>query len=135
MAGKWFDQKGPGFVLFPSFCLYAVGFLILGTFPSLFGLLSTALIIGVGSASIFPGLQTVMLTYAAPQQKGKAISTFFLAYDIGFGLGALLLLSLAAGIGYSKMFLFCSIIVLTSGFIYFVFNRQNQPLHDQKLAS
>ncbi len=135
LTGKWFDQKGPGFVLFPSFGLYAIGFLILGIFPSLFGLLLAALIIGVGSASIFPGLQTVMLTYAAPHQKGKAISTFFLAYDIGFGLGALLLLSLAAGIGYSKMFLFCSIIVLTSGFIYFVFNRQNQPLHDQKLAS
>ncbi|MCK2156608.1 MFS transporter [Exiguobacterium sp. 17-1] len=135
LAGRWFDQKGPGFVLFPSYLLYGLGFILLGVFPSLPGLLLAALIIGIGSASIFPGLQTVMLTYAAPHQKGKAISTFFLAYDSGFGLGALLLSGLAAKIGYSNMFLFCSAIVLTSGFIYFIFNRRNAPPHEHELAS
>nr|WP_285801163.1 MFS transporter [Exiguobacterium sp. s193] len=134
-AGKRFDQRGPASVLVPSYGLYATGFLILGLFPTLPGLLLAALIIGVGSASIFPGLQTVMLTYAAPEQKGKAISTFFLAYDSGFGIGAFLLSGIAAKVGYSNMFLMCSLVVVSSGLLYGYFRRSASSSAKQDIAS
>ena len=134
-AGKRFDQRGPASVLVPSYGLYATGFLILGLFPTLPGLLLAALIIGIGSASIFPGLQTVMLTYAAPEQKGKAISTFFLAYDSGFGIGAFLLSGIAAKVGYSNMFLMCSLVVVSSGVLYGHFRRSTPPSVKQDIAS
>ncbi|VWX35090.1 MFS transporter [Exiguobacterium oxidotolerans] len=134
-AGKRFDRRGPASVLVPSYALYAVGFLVLGLFPTLPGLLFAALIIGIGSASIFPGLQTVMLTYAAPAQKGKAISTFFLAYDSGFGIGAFLLSGIAAKVGYSNMFLMCSLVVVSSGLLYGYFRRSTSLSTDQNIAS
>ncbi|OIN66474.1 MFS transporter [Exiguobacterium sp. KRL4] len=134
-AGKRFDRKGHASVLVPSYGLYATGFLVLGLFPTLPGLLLAALIIGVGSASIFPGLQTVMLTYAAPEQKGKAISTFFLAYDSGFGIGAFLLSGISAKVGYSNMFLMCSLVVVSSGLLYGYFHRSSPIPTDQSIAS
>ena len=136
IAGKLFDQRGAAFVLLPSYVLYMIGFVILGMYPSLAGLLLAAVIIGVGSASIFPGLQTVLLNFAPPAQKGKAISTFFLAYDTGFGIGALILATVASGIGYSNMFLSCSLIVLVSGLLYFTFTkRQAASSETEELAS
>jgi len=135
LAGKRFDRKGPASVLIPSYGLYAVGFLVLGFFPTLYGLLFAALIIGIGSASIFPGLQTVMLTYAAPEQKGKAISTFFLAYDSGFGIGAFLLSGIAAKTGYSNMFLICSLVVVSSGLLYVYSRRSSATATNQDIAS
>jgi len=98
-------------------------------------LLFAALIIGIGSASIFPGLQTVMLTYAAPEQKGKAISTFFLAYDSGFGIGAFLLSGIAAKTGYSNMFLICSLVVVSSGLLYGYSRRSSATATNQDIAS
>ncbi len=135
LAGKRFDRKGPASVLIPSYGLYAVGFLVLGFFPTLYGLLFAALIIGIGSACIFPGLQTVMLTYAAPEQKGKAISTFFLAYDSGFGIGAFLLSGIAAKTGYSNMFLICSLVVVSSGLLYVYSRRSSATATNQDIAS
>ena len=136
IAGKLFDQRGAAFVLLPSYALYMMGFVILGIYPSFAGLLTAAVIIGIGSASIFPGLQTVLLNFAPPAQKGKAISTFFLAYDTGFGIGALILATVASGIGYSNMFLSCSLIVLVSGLLYFTFTkRQAASSETEELAS
>jgi len=136
IAGKLFDQRGAAFVLLPSYALYMIGFVILGMYPSFVGLLTAAIIIGIGSASIFPGLQTVLLNFAPPAQKGKAISTFFLAYDTGFGIGALILATVASGIGYSNMFLSCSLIVLVSGLLYFTFTkRQAASSETEELAS
>ncbi|MCY1690366.1 hypothetical protein OVA29_06015 [Exiguobacterium sp. SL14] len=76
------------------------------------------------------------MNFAPREQKGKAISTFFLAYDTGFGIGALILATVASKIGYSNMFLSCSLIVLVSGLLFLTFTKRQVTLSEpEELAS
>ncbi len=122
-------------MLLPSYVLYMIGFVILGMYPSFAvyclqpSLLESVLLLSSRSSNR-------SLELRPPAQKGKAISTFFLAYDTGFGIGALILATVASGIGYSNMFLSCSLIVLVSGLLYFTFTkRQAASSETEELAS
>lgn len=127
--GKLIDRKGSHFLVYPSLAIFGIGIVCLGYSSSLAGLLTSGIILGASYGAIFPSFQTIAVKNSPSHKTGAAIGTFYLFYDIGFGLGAFVLASIAAAFGYSMMYYIVSLIVLaTAGAYYLV--RQYQRKND-----
>ena len=131
--GKLLDTRGPSFLMFPSFLLFALGLIVLSVSSSVMGILVSGLILGLAYGAIFPCFQTITIRLSPPENAGSATATFFLFYDGGFGLGAFVLAFIASVLGYAKMYMLVSVLVLLSLLLYYyLFHRKQSspPLKD-----
>ncbi|TCS96668.1 MFS transporter [Hazenella coriacea] len=118
LAGKLFDQRGSDLVVYPGILAYVLGLSCLGVAqgPILFYL--AAAFIGFGYGSIQPSLQALVIESVPKQRRGAATATFFIAIDLGIGLGSLLLGFVATWIGYPWMYISTILFVLLSCMTY-----------------
>jgi MFS family permease len=119
-TGRWFDQFGANKLIFPSILLFAVGMLLLSQIHGAGSFLLSAGFIGLGWGTIFPIFQTIAVKDALPQRKGVATATFLSIYDIGNGLGALIVGLIAAKTGFRLLYLTSSVYVLFGAFLYYI---------------
>jgi MFS family permease len=94
-SGRVYDAFGHRCVIPPAAGLLigAVILLYLAESPGL--LFSASLLYGLSSGALFPGLQALTLAAVQPEQRTEATASFMNSYDLGFGLGALLMGRLA----------------------------------------
>jgi predicted MFS family arabinose efflux permease len=116
--GRLIDQKGPGYLVYPSLVLFAMGILLLAFSNQLTSLLVAAIILGSSYGAVFPSFQTMAVQAGPSQRTGISIATFFLFYDLGFGIGALLIGIIVAQSGYSVMYICVSALVMITLFVY-----------------
>ena len=69
------------------------------------GIFAAAVLYGIGFGSAQPSLQAAALHLADPQRKGAANASFLMAFDLGIGLGSILLGAVSQLMGYSQLFL------------------------------
>ncbi len=69
------------------------------------GVIIAATLYGIGFGSAQPALQAAMLTIVDPSKRGVANASFFTAFDLGIGLGAILLGVVSQMFGY-RIFIF-----------------------------
>ncbi|MHA3891301.1 MFS transporter [Acinetobacter sp. GXMZU3951] len=113
-VGRWFDQKGPSSVIYPSFVLFAVGLAVVSQLHQPWVLWLSAILIGVGYGTLFPCLQTVAIQTVPKHRIGHAVSTYFTLFDLGLALGSVIMGILIAYWGYSKTYLLCALITLAT---------------------
>lgn len=123
--GKIIDKKEAGFLIYPSLALLAIGMVCMGISNSLFLVIITGLILGLSYGCVFPCFQTIAVQSCPPEKSGSAMGTFFLFYDCGFGLGAIILAKVSVFSGYSNMYFIISMIILMMMVIYAVFKKMN----------
>ncbi|WP_439743044.1 MFS transporter [Bacillus pseudomycoides] len=112
-AGKVSDKYGEGIIIIPALFTLIAALLVLAMTNGIVGLVITAILYGIGFGSAQPALQVAMIRLASPEKRGIANATFFTAFDLGIGLGSIILGFVSQLMGYQMLFLVCAV----SGFI------------------
>jgi MFS family permease len=123
--GKIIDKKGASHLVYPSLILFSIGMIFMGFTDSLATVIVTGIILGLSYGCLFPSFQTLAVESCPSDRSGSAIGTFFLFYDLGFGLGAILLAKIANLSSYSTMYFIISSIVLLILILFSTFKKNN----------
>ncbi len=118
-TGRWFDQKGENFVMYPSFLLFAIGIAILSQANQGFYLLFAGVIVGLGYGTFLSSAQAIAIKVSPRHRMGLATSTFFSFIDVGVGIGPFLLGLLIPITGLRGMYAGIAVVILASCFLYY----------------
>lgn len=120
LTGRWFDLKGEGFVLYPSFVLFAIGLAILSLARQDFILLLAGMFIGLGFGTFLSSGQAVAIKSSPDHRMGLATSTFFAITDIGVGLGPFFLGLLVPFFGFRGLYMSMAGVALLAMGLYYL---------------
>ncbi|OIB01255.1 MFS transporter [Paenibacillus sp. LC231] len=123
-AGKLSDRFGEAAVIIPSLVVTAGALIILSLSSGLPGLIIAAILYGIGFGSAQPALQAATLRIAPEDRRGAANASFMTAFDLGIGLGAILLGLVSERIGYAYLFTVTAVSVVVSLVIFTIFVRR-----------
>lgn len=118
LAGKVFDRKGHPWVLLPGAFFAITGLILLSFTTGTMSLVSAALFYGMGFGMIQPALQAWVINRVPPHKRGVATGTFFSGFDLGIGLGSMVLGLVARFTGYGMMYRLSSLLMVLYLVIY-----------------
>ncbi len=124
ISGKLLDKYGEVFIIFPALCITILAIVVLTISNGLIGVIIAAALYGIGFGSAQPALQAAMLTIVDPSKRGVANASFFTAFDLGIGLGAILLGVVSQMFGYRILFSGSAISALIALIIFVFFVKQ-----------
>ena len=87
-AGEMSDRRGRSAVILPGMLLAALAFTVLGVTSGPIGVLTGAAIFGLASGSAQPALMALTTDRVPPEERGKAMGTFYTAWELGISAGA-----------------------------------------------
>jgi MFS family permease len=90
IAGLISDHRGRGQVLAPAVALTTAGLLALGSLSGPLSLPVAAVLYGLGFGAAQPTLQALVVDRVPPARRGAAMAAFYIAFDLGVGLGTIL---------------------------------------------
>lgn len=118
-AGRISDRKGTDVVVIPGLILATAGIVLLGLAQGLSYMLFSAVLIGLGFGAAQPSLQALTIKLAPPERRGAANATFFSAFDLGIGLGAIILGTVSTWVGFANMYLLSGLAGVIGIILYF----------------
>ena len=89
-TGRLSDRFGTNKVIFPGMAMIILAFFLLTRADSLIDLIIVAIVYGLGYGSVQPVLNALMVKYCPADRRGIGNSTFHIAMDGGYGIGAVL---------------------------------------------
>ncbi|MBP1931074.1 MFS transporter [Ammoniphilus resinae] len=104
VAGKLFDRRGHKWVLYPGAFFTITGLILLSYTTTVGTLIAASVFYGIGFGAIQPSLQAWTINRVSPQRRGVANGTFFSGFDLGIGVGAMLLGIVARYTSYAMMY-------------------------------
>ncbi|MEL7564451.1 MAG: MFS transporter [Dehalobacterium sp.] len=119
IAGRWADNSGPDMVLLIGHLAIFTGMVAIGLSHTITGLLLAGAATGLGFGFCMPTLQAMAVRFASAQRRGVATATFFIALDLGIGLGTILWGYVAEATGYQIMYFTTLIPIALAGTIYY----------------
>ena len=111
-VGKIIDKKGAAYLIYPALSLFAIAMLLLSFVNNLPMVLVSGALLGLSYGTVFPSFQTMSIKACAPEKSSAAVATFFLFYDLGFGIGAIILNKIANVFDYDGMYFSISLFIL-----------------------
>lgn len=107
IAGPLSDRISRRAVIIPGLFLNLVGMGLLAAAPSPAWLIGAAVVAGIGTGAAQPALMTVAVDETTPQRRGQSMAQYQCFYDLGIGIGSLLLGALLDFVGqnFSIMYL------------------------------
>jgi MFS family permease len=87
-AGRISDRRGRGAVILPGMLLAALAFVILGLTSGSTGVLVGAAIYGAAFGSVQPALMALTADRVPAEERGKAMGTFYTAWEFAISAGA-----------------------------------------------
>ena len=112
LIGKLFDRIGARPVVYASLAAYGLGLAMLGRVESPAGLLAAGAVIGLGFGGANPSLQAMAVLAAPAPQRGLATATYFLAMDVGIGVGSFVLGAALQIVDFQTLYSGCALMVL-----------------------
>lgn len=128
LVGKLFDNYSEHFLYYPGIVLFGGGLLLLSHAHSGAFVLISAVFMGIGFGALFPCFQALAMKLSPTHRTGAANGTFFLLFDLGYGVGSYVMGSISSHTNYRTMFTFAGIIALASIVFYYF-------IHHKRLAS
>jgi MFS family permease len=111
-SGRLADRRGRLFVIVPGMICMAFGLLLIPFAHSLLQLMLAAVFIGLGFGSCQPATMALAVDPVHPDERGMALSTYFIGFDSGISVGSFIPGAIAAGFGFNAAWVFSSICVL-----------------------
>jgi MFS family permease len=111
-AGKALDRSGPRRIIIICLSMLIIGFPLLALVKNEYGFYFSAIILGFGNGVVWPTFQTMINNIVAPNRRGAANSTAFMAMDLGMGLGMIIAGAISQSWSISLAFMCCSIFSL-----------------------
>jgi predicted MFS family arabinose efflux permease len=128
LAGRYFDKHGPFAIMAAGFIAIALSFVILFAAHGLPLFLLSAVVLGLGFGIVQPTAMAMAINRVAPFRRGAANGTIMSAFDLGIGLGSIMLGYLSKVVGLSYMYLSCSFIILIPLVLFYLKDaRDPQP--------
>ena len=120
-TGRLSDKVGANKVVLPGMVLIIVAFLFLSCATTLGHVLAVACIYGIGYGSVQPVLNALVVKFCPPDRRGIGNSTFHIAMDGGYGLGAIIWGALAdITNSVASIFVGAAVSVVIAGALYFL---------------
>ncbi|MFC7405844.1 MFS transporter [Georgenia alba] len=119
-VGRIQDRRGDNVVIVPAIASLAVGLGVLGVATSDVMVVISAAFVGFGFGTILSSSQAAAVGLVPEERLGVAVSTFYLAVDIGTGVAPALLGVVAGASGYRVMYLLLAAVVLASAGLYYL---------------
>ncbi|MDR0356663.1 MAG: MFS transporter [Deltaproteobacteria bacterium] len=101
-AGRIYDRYGHLFVIPPAVALLITAILSLVFFPDPKIMLAASVLYGLGVGTLFPSIQALTLSSVPDERNTAASAVFFVCFDVGIGLGTMILGFLAGFFGTFK---------------------------------
>lgn len=79
--------------------------------------------VGLGFGVSIPAFQTQFINMTTPEKRGSANSTFFIAIDLGLGIGMVASGKFVEQLGFQKMFLVAAILCIIALIYYYFISR------------
>jgi len=102
-AGRIHDQLGHSYVMVPSGLMLLAAMMALYSAQSRETLFVVSIIYGLSTGAVFPSLQALALSSVPLSGRTEATASLFNAFDLGMGLGSLLLGYLASQAGSYRL--------------------------------
>ena len=128
-TGPLIDRRGGNSVAYPGLVLFAIGMLMISQATTSWVFLLAAAIIGLGYGNFQSTSQAIAIKVTPPHRMGLATSTYFIALDLGLGVGPFVLGYLVPLSGYRGMYLsLVGLIVVSIIVYYFTHGRKDKAL-------
>ena len=105
LSGRLSDRFGRSAVIIPGMFFLAVSMVVLAYTTSQVGLLWTAVLQGIGFGAVHPALMAWIVDRSTIHDRGPALATLMMAFDIGVGLSAIGLGQVLQRTDFSTMYL------------------------------
>ncbi|MFZ5595766.1 MAG: MFS transporter [Bacillota bacterium] len=119
-AGRLFDRKGPAGIMAAGFASILLAFVILFLAGGIGPFLLSAVAMGIGFGTVQPSAMAMAINRVAPHRRGAANGTIMSSFDLGIGLGSIILGAISNSAGLSNMYLSCSLFVIAAAAIFFL---------------
>ncbi|WP_438350273.1 MFS transporter [Paenibacillus sp. FA6] len=126
VIGKVFDKYNEHLLVYPGILLFAIGMLLLSQAHSGTVILMAGVIMGVGYGALVPCFQTLAMKLASGHRRGAALGTFFLLFDLGYGVGSYFMGLIASLTDYRMMYVVAGFITLFSVVVYYLLHHRPQ---------
>jgi MFS family permease len=130
IIGKVFDQYNEHLLAYPGILLFAIGLLLLSQAHSGTVILMAGIIMGIGYGALIPCFQTLAIKLAPGHRRGAAMGTFFLLFDLGYGLGSYFMGLIASFSDYRMMYVVAGFITLLSVSAYYLLHHRSRAKHN-----
>jgi len=87
-AGEMSDRRGRAAVIVPGMIVTGLSFLVLGMTTGPLGVLTGGAVLGLGIGSAQPALMALTTDRVPPAERGKAMGTFYTAWELAIASGA-----------------------------------------------
>ena len=118
-AGRLYDRRGIAVVFVPGSLSIIAAMIMLGFLPNPAYLFIAAALYGFGFGCVQPALQAWAVNRSENNRRGMANATYFSAFDLGVGFGAMMYGFIAEAFGYSTIY-FTSAFSVTLSLILFL---------------
>lgn len=136
LAGKSFDKNGPVKIMFIGFLAVILAFFLLYMAKGNAMFIASAVAMGIGFGIVHPTAMAMAINRVEPFRRGAANGTVFSAFDLGIGLGSILLGILSEKVGLSYMYLSCSFIAIIPLVLFYLKDakefRGSKPVGDSQ---
>ncbi|WP_431029958.1 MFS transporter [Lysinibacillus sp. LZ02] len=123
-TGKLYDQKGPRFVMIPSFIIFSVGLFLLAFMASAWQFIVAAICIGIGYGTLTTSMQSQAVQSALQNRSGYATATYFTLFDSGIAVGSYVLGLLAVTFNYQMVYMLCGLLLVINMVLYIGFSNK-----------
>lgn len=124
VIGKVFDRYKEHYLYYPGVALFAVGLILLSRANSSTAVLTAGIIMGIGYGALLPCFQTLAVKLAPEHRRGSATGTFFLMFDLGYGIGSYFMGMIASFTDYRTMYTVAGVTALLSVAFYYVLHHR-----------
>lgn len=127
-TGRWYDQYGANWIIFPAIVLFGMGMFCLGMSHGAALFFIAAGLIGVGWGTLFSSFQTVAIQSVDPKRRSVATATFLSIFDIGIGGGSIIAGALAGTMELGTIYIVSSIYIFTGLSVYYWAQKKSVPM-------
>lgn len=105
LTGRLLDRPNRGQVLLPALLLNAAGLAGFAAATNMPLLVASAALMGVGSGITHPALIAICVDRMPDERRGRATAGFYLAFDLGIGVGSWLFGLILGAVGLTGLYL------------------------------
>ena len=120
VASVLFDHKGEDFVMYPTYACLAGGLLLLSITTSSWMMLLAGVFVGLGYGTFMSNGQAICVKLVEDVRIGVAVSTYFVALDLGLGVGPYMLGAFKESLGFSGIYSAVGLAAAGCGALYYL---------------
>jgi MFS family permease len=89
LSGRLSDRFGRAAIIIPGMFFLVLSMVVLAYSVSMFGLLCAAVLQGIGFGAVHPSIMALVVDRSTVHDRGPALATLMMAFDIGVGFSAI----------------------------------------------